>query len=143
MPPVVAFPSLALGSAGGGDSTEQETMWAPRTMVRPRVRFASVSTVWLAPEPGAPPAFACFDLIFRNSSVSARTRFICWAQDVSTGVFLFRYRMAPPYLVERKHLTRHLPPIDERYPHPPVDLSPVSIIELESRAGIDGVVART
>lgn len=85
MPPVVAFPSLALGSAGGGDSTERETMWAPRTMVRPRVRFASVSTVWLAPEPGAPPAFACFDLIFRNSSVSARTTFICWDRDVSMG----------------------------------------------------------
>ena len=53
------------------------------------------------------------------------------------------YRVASPYLVEREHLARHLPPVDERYPHPPVDLPPVSIFGLESRAEIDGMVART
>jgi hypothetical protein len=34
MPPVVAFPSRALGSAGGGDSTEKVTICAPRTPFR-------------------------------------------------------------------------------------------------------------
>ena len=56
---------------------------------------------------------------------------------------LVGYRVASPYLVEREHLARHLPPIDERYPHPPVDLFLVSILEVELRAEIDGMVART
>lgn len=77
MPPAVDLPRRALGSAGGGDSTESETMFLPRTIVRPRVRFSSCTTV-CAEEPAAPGAagLLCF-LIFRNSSVSARTRFMC------------------------------------------------------------------
>lgn len=41
IPPVVDLPSRVLGSAGGGDSTDKETMCAPRTIVRPSVRFSS------------------------------------------------------------------------------------------------------
>lgn len=77
MPPDVAFPSLALGSTVGADSADSEMMWAPRTIVKPRVRFSSVSTVWtVALPPGAEGLF-CFLLTRRNSSVSARTRFMC------------------------------------------------------------------
>ena len=41
--PVGPAPSLADGSAGGGDSTERETMLPPRRMMRPSVRFSSDS----------------------------------------------------------------------------------------------------
>lgn len=82
-PPPVDFPRRALGSAGGGDSTESETIWAPRMIVRPNVRFSSCSTVWTAgaDEPGAAGLF-CLRLMRRNSSASARTRFMC-CQNVS------------------------------------------------------------
>lgn len=43
-PPGAPVPNRADGSAGGGPSTEHETMWVPRTMVRPSVRFSSDST---------------------------------------------------------------------------------------------------
>jgi hypothetical protein len=72
-------PRRALGSEGGGPSTLQETMLVPRRIMRPRVRFSSM-VVDSAAEPGAGGA----DLVFwrrvrlRNSSVSARTRFMCW-----------------------------------------------------------------
>jgi hypothetical protein len=74
-PPGALFPSLALGSAGGGPSREADTTLEPRIIARPSARFSSVSTVWL----GAPPGAAAFVLRFtlRNSSVSARTRFMC------------------------------------------------------------------
>jgi hypothetical protein len=74
MPPWVVLLSRALGSAGGGDSTESEMICAPRTIVNPRVRFSSVSSVSLD-APGAEGLFR--RLIRRNSSVSARTRFMC------------------------------------------------------------------
>jgi hypothetical protein len=79
IPPGALVPNRADGSAGGGDSTEREITWAPRTMVRPRVRFSSVSTRGTAAllEPGAAAALVCFLLTRRNSSVSARTRFMC------------------------------------------------------------------
>lgn len=77
IPPGALFPSRALGSAGGGDSTESEMMWAPRTIVKPNVRFSSVSMV--CDEELLPGAAGLFCLRFtrRNSSVSARTRFMC------------------------------------------------------------------
>jgi hypothetical protein len=55
---------------------------APRTMVRPRVLFSSDSII-CAPEPlpGAEGLF-CLRLTRRNSSVSARTRFMCY-RDIS------------------------------------------------------------
>lgn len=79
-PPGALVPSLADGSAGGGDSTEREMMWAPLTIVKPRVRFSSFSTNG-AEEPAAPGAvlaFAALRLTRLNSSVSARTRFMCY-----------------------------------------------------------------
>lgn len=77
MPPPPVLPRRALGSAGGGDSTDKDTIWAPRTMVRPSVLFSSCSTVWLADEPAPGADFAWRRLMRRNSSVSARTRFMC------------------------------------------------------------------
>jgi len=76
-PGPVAFPRRALGSAGGGDSTERETMCAPRTIVRPKVRFSSCSTVWAADDAPGAAGLLCLRLTRRNSSVSARTRFMC------------------------------------------------------------------
>lgn len=80
-PAPALFPRRVLGSAGGADSTDSDTIWAPRTMVRPRVRFSSVSTVWVL-APGA-AGLACFFLLRRNSSVSASTRFMCCESKVS------------------------------------------------------------
>jgi hypothetical protein len=81
-PPGALVPNLADGSAGGGDSTESEMIWAPRTMVRPSVRFSSVSTngAELLLAPGAVADLVGLRLTRRNSSVSARTRFICYVQ---------------------------------------------------------------
>lgn len=85
-PPGALAPRRAEASAGGGDSTERETIWAPRTMVRPSVRFSSDSTrgaeALLAP--GAAADLAAFRLTRLNSSVSARTRFMCY-HTVSFG----------------------------------------------------------
>ncbi len=84
-PPGALVPNLAEGSAGGGPSTEQETMCVPRTMVRPRVRFSSDSTSAGAALPGADWApLVGLRLTRRNSSVSARTRFMCYTQAVSS-----------------------------------------------------------
>jgi hypothetical protein len=76
--PGAVVPSRAAGSAGGGPSMEQETTVAPRMIARPSMRFSSVSTNALSFVPGAAPA-VCFALrlTFRNSSQSARTRFMC------------------------------------------------------------------
>ena len=77
-PPGVLVPSLADGSAGGGPSTEQETICVPRTMVRPKVRFSSDSTRAGVVAPGAAEApLVGLRLTRRNSSVSAKTRFMC------------------------------------------------------------------
>jgi hypothetical protein len=79
-------PRRALGSEGGGPSTEQETILVPRRIIRPRVRFSSMVDDSAA-EPGASGA----DLVgwrrvrLRNSSVSARTRFMCWLELVVSG----------------------------------------------------------
>jgi len=102
---VVVLPSRVLGSAGGADSTDNETMWAPRRMVKPNVRFSSVSTVWVV-ELDAPGAadFVCFRFMRRNSSVSPKTRFICY-KTVSKGR---RCDAHSTNLVECEHLPRHL-----------------------------------
>lgn len=84
-PPGAFVPSRAAGSAGGGASTDREIMCVPRTMVRPSVRFSSVSTKGGAALPGAAWAapLVGFRLTRRNSSVSARTRFMCYSILVS------------------------------------------------------------
>ena len=84
-PPGALAPSLCEGSAGGGPSTEQETMCVPRTIVSPSVRFSSDSMRAGVEElPGADCApFVGFRLTRRNSSVSARTRFMCCYRESS------------------------------------------------------------
>jgi len=83
-PPGALVPNLAEGSAGGGPSTEQETMCVPRTMVRPSVRFSSDSTRAGAALPGADCApLVGLRLTRRNSSVSARTRFMCYRGTIN------------------------------------------------------------
>jgi hypothetical protein len=73
--PLGAGPRRVAGSAGGGPSTATAMTVAPRMMVRPIERRSSVSVIcWVAP--GA--AFPTFLLVRRNSSVSARTRFMCY-----------------------------------------------------------------
>jgi hypothetical protein len=75
-PPGALVPRRADGSAGGGPSTEREMTCVPRMMVRPSVRFSSVSLSTMTEVPGA-PGFCFLDLIRLNSSVSAKTRFMC------------------------------------------------------------------
>src|ERR1700761_4169010 len=75
--PAGPVPNLADGSAGGGPSTARDTTCVPRTIINPRVRFSSISTSGAGALPGAAALFA-FDLTRRNSSVSARTRFMCY-----------------------------------------------------------------
>ena len=80
-PPGALVPKRAEGSAGGGPSTEHETICVPRRMARPRVRFSSDSTrAGVVLElPGADWApFVALRFTRRNSSVSARTRFMCF-----------------------------------------------------------------
>jgi hypothetical protein len=96
-------------------------------MVRPRVRFSSCSIVWLVDEdaPGAEGLF-CFFLMRRNSSVSARTKFICCAR-VSSGLNVHQLPAAfHTYLVKGEQLASHLTAIMESNSHPVVDLTPVS-----------------
>ena len=82
-PPGALVPNLADGSDGGGPSTEQDTMFVPRSIIRPNVLFSSASTNGAAVAPGA-LTFAAFLLTRRNSSVSARTIFICWSRSASS-----------------------------------------------------------
>ena len=72
------LPNLADGSEGGGDSTDTETMFAPRRITRPSDLFSSVTVPETGSEPGAD--FFCCDLILRNSSESANMRFICYSE---------------------------------------------------------------
>lgn len=74
--PPAAAPRRDDGSAGGGDSTERVTMWIPRRIMRPSVRFSS--EIWGAVVAGGAEALVGFRLIRRNSSVSARTMFMCF-----------------------------------------------------------------
>ena len=116
---MLLFPNRALGSAGGGDSTDSDTICAPRTIVKPSVRFSSVSIV-CAEEllaPGADGLF-CFRLMRRNSSVSARTKFMCYSRLASSIV----PGVSPTCLVKGEHLTAHLPAIIQRDSHAVVDL---------------------
>ncbi len=77
-PPGALAPNRADGSAGGGPSTEHDTICVPRTIVRPSVRFSSDSTSAGVELPGADCApFVGLRFTRRNSSVSARTKFIC------------------------------------------------------------------
>lgn len=116
-PPGALFPSLALGSAGGGPSREQDTTLEPRIIASPRARFSSVSTVCWALPPGAALALR---FTLRNSSVSARTRFMCF--EVLVGVFRFRATNANAYLVKCQHLANELPAILHCSTHLVVDL---------------------
>lgn len=117
--PGAPAPSLADASAGGGDSTESETTCAPRTMVRPKVLFSSVSTSGTeAAAPGAALVFVALRLTRLNSSVSARTRFICYARSAfCPGMHHGR----PTNLVKSQHLPDHLAPIVHGDLHPVVD----------------------
>lgn len=64
--------SLDAGVSVGGPSTDRETIVMPRRMMRPRVRFSSTSVV------GALGLdFVALRFVRRNSSVSARTTFMC------------------------------------------------------------------
>lgn len=122
IPPVVDLPSRVLGSAGGGDSTDKETMCAPRTIVRPSVRFSSCTTACAAPgaAPGAAGLF-CF-LMRRNSSVSARTTFMC-CEDATSSVRGHCVSWVRGwYLVKGQHLAGHLAAIVQSDSHPVVDL---------------------
>ena len=84
VPPGALVPNLADGSAGGGPSTEQETICVPRTIVRPSVRFSSDSTSTGAVLPGADWApLVGLRLTRRNSSVSARTIFMCYTKTLA------------------------------------------------------------
>ena len=121
IPPGVLFPSLALGSAGGGDSAVREMICAPRTMVKPSVLFSSFSTTCpLTVDPGAAGLF-CLRLTRRNSSVSARTMFICCGQSLADihGYVTWEERA---YFIECQHLTGHLTSIVHDETHAPVDL---------------------
>lgn len=121
IPPVVDLPSRVLGSAGGGDSTDKETICAPRTIVRPSVRFSSCTTACAAPgaAPGAAGLF-CF-LMRRNSSVSARTTFMCCEDIVSNGPW-YEIAQSGTHLVKGQHLPGHLAAIVQSNSHPVVDL---------------------
>lgn len=78
MAPGALVPSLADGSAGGSPSTDNEIIWAPRTIVKPNVLFSSASTTGAEVlAPGAADAAFGFLLTRLNSSVSASTRFMC------------------------------------------------------------------
>ena len=121
-PPGALVPSLAEGSAGGGPSTEQETICVPRTIVRPKVRFSSDSTRADVAAPGA-EAVPLVGLRFtrRNSSVSAKTRFMC-CSSISESKRM-ELKLNKTCLIECQHLTGHLSPVIESYSHPKVDLS--------------------
>lgn len=122
IPPVVDLPSRVLGSAGGGDSTDKETMCAPRTIVRPSVRFSSCTTACAAPgaAPGAAGLF-CF-LMRRNSSVSARTTFMCYEHTTSSVRGHCESWIRGSYLVKGQHLPGHLAAVVQSDSHPVVDL---------------------
>ena len=59
-------------------------MLVPRRIIRPNVRFSSTASGALAAEPGAGGAeeegLLVRRRVLRNSSVSARTRFMCWKE---------------------------------------------------------------
>ncbi len=122
-PPGALVPNLAEGSAGGGPSTEQETMCVPRTIVRPRVRFSSDSTITVAGAvlPGADWApFVGFFLTRRNSSVSARTRFICCRHSSDKDMAVSQREI---YLVKCQHLPSHLSSVVQGDSHAVIDLA--------------------
>lgn len=97
-PDIVPAPSRAEGSAGGGPSTDRETMVTPRRMIRPRVRFSSevvgatfgalemnqFRKPWLGKR-GLMHDLVGFLFMRRNSSVSERTIFICYPLLVPAG----------------------------------------------------------
>lgn len=94
-------------------------MLVPRTMVNPSVRFSSDSTRGAGVLPGA-CVFATFLFTRRNSSVSARTRFMYCPLSVQ-GCSCSGTR---PNLVECQHLPSHLPSIIQYDAHTIVDLPP-------------------
>lgn len=113
-------PRRAAGSAGGGPSTDNEMTCAPRMMVSPIARLSSVSVTCCV----APGAAFPFRRVRRNSSVSARTRFMCYEEAVSTAIL---WRVCDTNLVEGEHLPDHLSAILKRDFHAVVDLHWVSL----------------
>jgi hypothetical protein len=92
-------------------------MLVPRTMASPSVRFSSASTIGACEAPGAAWAFVALRFTRRNSSVSARTRFMCYFQ-----VRCVANSHSDTYLIESKHLPGHLTPVIQSNSHPVVDL---------------------
>lgn len=123
-------PNLAEGSAGGGASTDKEMMFVPRTIVRPSVRFSSDSTIAGAVLPGALD-LVCFRFTRRNSSVSARTRFMCWKvsnqQVRGWGVFGGEKK----YFVKGEHGAGHLSAVGEGDAHSIIDLVMIISVQAE------------
>ena len=99
-------------------------MLVPRRIIRPRVRFSSTASA-AAAEPGAAGAedLAVRLRVLRNSSVSARTRFMCfWSCQFGAhreGICVGGG--GETYFVESEHLPCHLSAIVECYPHAVVD----------------------
>lgn len=91
-------------------------------MVRPRVLFSSVSTTW-DDAPGAVDLAFLFTRL--NSSVSARTRFMC-CHTVSLCVFAEQGRLSSVYLIKCKHLAGHGTSVVQGDAHTPVDLDMIS-----------------
>lgn len=116
--PGALVPSLAAGSAGGGPSRDAETTLEPRTIASPIARFSSDSTREPPAAPGADALALRFTL--RNSSVSARTRFMCCRDSVSTGSANELLRFA--YLVKGQHLANELSSVLHGDTHLVVDL---------------------
>jgi len=75
-------------------------------------------------EPGAVEApLVGLRLTRRNSSVSAKTRFICYQLGVSQSSDVGIEPMdCETYFIESEHLTGHLPAVVEGYSHAIVDL---------------------
>jgi hypothetical protein len=125
--PLDAAPSRAAGSAGGGPSTDSEMTCAPRMMVRPIARRSSVSvTCCVAPGAALPRR-----RVRRNSSVSARTRFMC-CERISSS---YAVRLCDTDLVKCEHLPDHLPTILKCYLHAVVDLRLVSSMRSGAEVG--------
>ena len=118
--PGALVPSLAAGSEGGGPSTEHETTVAPRMIASPSMRFSSVSMTCPAwPAPGA-PLVLLLRLTLRNSSQSARTRFMCYyVLADSTG----EHSREKQYLIKCQHLSNKLSSIVHGGSHSVVDLA--------------------
>ena len=104
---------------------------APRMMARPSVRFSSVSTVEVEVlAPGAPEVLD-LRLTLRNSSVSARTRFMCCEDMLVTA--MVGSGVVCPDLIKCQHLSNQLSSIIHGDSHAVVDLEVVSTVSHKQR----------